>query len=111
VHTKVAPSKNTLTYAVVHAHAHAHTQGGSGHSGGSFDTVEAFAAHGRAVFGPDTLVVLAEIEMSWKVGVLRVCLLCVWRNGGAKLCGEGCSGGVQAQRAEARDRVQHLALI
>lgn len=41
-----------------------------GHAGGSFNSVSDFLAHGREVFGPHTVVVLAELELSWPGGGL-----------------------------------------
>lgn len=43
------------------------TGGASGYAGGSFNSVKDFLEHGQAVFGPETIVVLAELEMSWPV--------------------------------------------
>lgn len=47
------------------------TGGASSYSGGSFSSVPDFLAHGRSIFGPETVVVLAELELSWPVSWLR----------------------------------------
>lgn len=43
------------------------TGGAAGYAGGNFNSVRDFLAHGQAVFGPETIAVLAELEMSWQV--------------------------------------------
>lgn len=43
------------------------TGGAAGYAGGNFNSVRDVLAHGQAVFGPETIVVLAELEMSWQV--------------------------------------------
>jgi hypothetical protein len=47
------------------------TGGASSYSGGSFSSVSDFLAHGRSIFGPETVVVLAELELSWPVSWQR----------------------------------------
>lgn len=44
------------------------TGGAAGYAGGSFSSVADFLAHARSIFGPETVVVLAELELSWPVG-------------------------------------------
>jgi hypothetical protein len=43
------------------------TGGAAGYAGGSFNSVRDFLEHGKSVFGPETVVVLAELELSWPV--------------------------------------------
>lgn len=43
------------------------TGGASSYAGGSFSSVGDFLEHGKAVFGPEAIVVLAELELSWPV--------------------------------------------
>lgn len=43
------------------------TGGSSAYTGGSFSSVGDFLQHGKEVFGPNTVVVMAETELSWPV--------------------------------------------
>lgn len=78
----------------------------AGYAGGSYNSVTDFLAHGRKVFGPDTIVVLSEVELTWPVSTQVYMFECVCAGGGSVFV---FVGAWRQRRANAADGKQLVA--